>query len=273
VWLSKATPTRPFDRIEHTFDSDGVGLAAKWDGAVGSASEQAPRRAARSASDAERGNQHRLREIAGRVAPVALAGEQLLPVAPVLEGLFPRKGLQRGTVVAVSSTSLALAVAAAPSGEGSWTAIVGVPDVGALAAAELGVDLARCALVPDPGPAWPTIVAALLDAIDVVVLRPPARVRAADARRLTARAKERGAVLVLLGGSWPEGPDVRLEAVSSAWAGLGDGHGALASRRLGVRATGRGAAARERRVQVALPVVDPGSGGASGGRNRHMNAP
>jgi hypothetical protein len=196
-----------------------------------------------------------LREIAGRVAPVALAGEQLLPVLPVLEGLFPRKGLQRGTVVAVSSTSLALAVAAGPSAEGSWTAFVGVPDVGALAAAELGVDLARCALVPDPGPSWPTIVAALLDAIDVVVLRPPARVRAADARRLTARAKERGAVLVLLGSaqSWPEGPDVRLQVTSSAWTGLGDGHGALSSRRLGVRATGRGASVRERRVSVPLP--------------------
>jgi hypothetical protein len=200
-----------------------------------------------------------LREIAGRVAPVALAGERVLPVLPVLEGLFPRKGVQRGTVVSVSSTSLALAVAAAPSAEGSWTAIVGLPDVGGLAAAELGIDLARCALVPDPGPSWPTIVAALLDAIDVVVLRPPvARVRASDARRLGARAKERGAVLVLVGGvggRWPEGPDVRLTVTSSRWTGLGDGHGALSSRRLDVTATGRGASVRERRVSVPLPAA------------------
>jgi hypothetical protein len=197
-----------------------------------------------------------LREIAGRVAPVALAGERVLPVLPVLEGLFPRKGVQRGTVVSVSSTSLALAVAAAPSAEGSWTAIVGLPDVGGLAAAELGIDLARCALVPDPGPAWPTIVAALLDAIDVVVLRPPvARVRASDARRLGARAKERGAVLVLVGGHWPEGPDVRLTVTSSRWTGLGDGHGALSSRRLDVVAGGRGASVRERRVSVPLPAA------------------
>ena len=197
-----------------------------------------------------------LREIAGRVAPVALAGEQKLPVLPVLEGLFPRKGLQRGTVIAVSSTSLALALLAAPSAEGSWSAIVGLPDVGMLAAAELGIDLARCALVPDPGPAWPTIVAALLDAIDVVVLRPPvARPRASDARRLGARAKERGAVLVVIGQSWPEGPDVRLQVTSSTWSGLGDGHGALATRRLDVTASGRGASARERRVSVPLPSL------------------
>src|SRR4051812_45375712 len=224
----------PFDRIEQTFDSGSVGLA-------------------RRADDERAAARPELQQIAGRVAPVALAGEQLLPVLPVLEGLFPRKGLQRGTVVAASSTSVALAVAAAPSAEGSWTAIVGVPDVGALAAAELGIDLARCALVPDPGPSWPTIVAALLDAIDVVVLRPPSRTKASDARRLTARARERGAVLVLVGGPWPEGPDVRLQVTSSAWTGLGDGHGALRSRRLGVTATGRGASARERRVSVPLP--------------------
>ena len=194
-----------------------------------------------------------LREIAGKVAPVALAGEQRLPVLPVLEGLFPRKGMQRGTTIAVSSTSLALALLAAPSAEGSWSAVVGMPGVGMLAASELGVDLARCALVPDPGPTWPTVVAALLDAIDVVVLRPPGRTKASDARRLGARAKERGAVLIVAGGHWPEGPDVRLQVTSSTWTGLGDGHGALSSRRLDVTATGRGASVRERRVSVPLP--------------------
>jgi hypothetical protein len=199
-----------------------------------------------------------LREIAGRVAPVALAGDQLLPVRADLEGLFPRRGLKRGTVVGVSAgmvsgaTLLALATLAGPSQQGSWTAVVGLPEVGGLAAEEVGIDLGRCALVPDPGPTWPTVVAALLDAIDVVLLAPLRGVRAADARRLSARARERGSVLVVL-GRWPEGPDVRLQPVVSTWSGLGDGHGALRSRRLEVVAGGRGAAARERRVVVALP--------------------
>ena len=199
-----------------------------------------------------------LREIAGRVAPVALAGEQLLPVRPDLAELFPRRGLKRGSVVGImpgggsGSTALTLATLAAASQEGSWTAIVGLPTVGALAAAEVGIDLARCALVPDPGPTWPTVVAALLDAIDLVLLAPPPRVRSADARRLSARAKERGSVLLVL-GRWPEGPDVRLQPVAATWTGLGDGHGALASRRLEVVAGGRGAAARERRCTVVLP--------------------
>lgn len=202
-----------------------------------------------------------LREIAGKVAPVALAGEQLLAVRSGLEELFPRRGLKRGSVVGISSgaggaggaTSLALATVAAASQQGSWTAFVGLGPIGVVAASEAGIDLGRCALVPDPGPTWPTVVAALLDAIDLVVLAPPSRtVRAADARRLSARARERGAVLLVL-GAWPEGPDVRLRPAAASWTGIGDGHGALASRTLDVVTGGRGAAARERRITVRLP--------------------
>ena len=202
-----------------------------------------------------------LREIAGKVAPVALAGDQLLPVRPDLEELFPRRGLKRGSVVGITTgasgaggaTSLALATVAAASKQGSWTAFVGLGSVGVVAAHEAGIDLARCALVPDPGSAWPTVVAALLDAIDLVVLMPPSRnVRAADARRLSARARERGAVLVVL-GAWPEGPDFRLRPAAARWTGIGDGHGARASRTLDVVTGGRGAAARERRITVRAP--------------------
>ncbi len=221
------------------FDSDGVGLPDQVS-APGSG------RTVRSGAGPE------LREIAGRVAPVALAGEQRLPVMSALEALFPAKGLRRGSVVGVTgSVALALAVLAGPSRAGSWTAVVGMPDLGALAAEELGIDLARCALVPDPGPTWPTVVAALLDAIDVVAIRSPARVRASDARRLSARARERGAVLVVV-GPWPEGPDVRLSVASCEWTGLDAGHGSLRRRRLVVVASGRGAAARERRATVDL---------------------
>ncbi|HVF31422.1 MAG TPA: hypothetical protein VM933_00180, partial [Acidimicrobiales bacterium] len=181
-----------------------------------------------------------------------------LPVRPDLEELFPRRGLKRGSVVGLTTgapgaTSLAFATLAAASQQGSWTALVGLPAIGVVAAHEAGIDLTRCALVPDPGPTWPTVVAALLDAIDLVVLAPPRNVvRAADARRLSARARERGAVLLVL-GPWPEGPDVRLRPSAATWTGIGAGHGALAARTLDVVTGGRGAAARERRVQVRLP--------------------
>jgi len=129
---------------------------------------------------------------------------------------------------------------------------VGLPSLGVVAAAEAGLVLERLALVPHPGePAqWGTIVAALLDSLDVVLVRPPPRVRIADSRRLLARARERGSVLVAL-GKW-DGADVRLSVASQSWEGVGDGHGHLRSRTLDVTATGRAAAARERRATLTL---------------------
>ncbi len=201
-----------------------------------------------------------LREPALRDAtrPVSLAGEQVLPVLPALQSLLPGGVLRRGsTVVVAGSTSLALALAAAPSASGSWCAAVGLPSLGLVAVAELGVSLERLALVGAPGGSWPAVVAALVDALDVVVVHPPTPARAADVRRLAARVRERGAVLVPVCSSW-EGADVRLGVTRSEWHGLGAGHGHLRARRLEVAAQGRGAAARPRRACVWLP---PGSEG------------
>jgi hypothetical protein len=186
-----------------------------------------------------------------------LADERLLPVVPALRPLLPGRGLRRGTTVTVSrSAALALAVVAGASAAGSWMAAVGLPDLGIVAAAETGIALERLALVPTPGArAWPAVVAALLDAVDVVLVRSPARLPPAQARRLAARARERGAVLVPL-GAWPEPADLRLAVTTSTWTGLGQGHGNLRARRIEVLATGRGAATRERRVLLWLPSAD-----------------
>ena len=193
-----------------------------------------------------------LREIAGRAAPVSLAADQVLPVAPVLRHLLPH-GLRRGTVVVVrGSTSLALALAAGASAAGSWGAAVGMPSLGAVAAAETGVALDRFALVPSvPADQWSTVVAALVDAIDVVLLAPPPRMRAGDGRRLAARARERGAVIVSVSG-WSEAPDLRLTVEGMRWDGIGAGHGHLRERRLRVVVDGRRALARARRAEVSL---------------------
>jgi hypothetical protein len=208
-----------------------------------------------------------LREIAGRARPVALAGERVLPVLPALEPLLP-DGLRRGSVVAVSgSTSLVLALAAGASAAGSWCAAVGLPSLGLVAAAEVGIALARFPMVASP-PAgqFGAVGAALLDALDVVLAWPPPHVRLGDARRLAARARERGSVLVVGSGrvgsgrvdGWSEGVDVRLAVAQSVWAGLGRGHGRLVVRRMEVVATGRRSAARERRAWLWLPAADGG---------------
>jgi hypothetical protein len=199
-----------------------------------------------------------LQELTGRMERTGLPGmlgERSLPVLPPLTSLLPWEGLQRGTTVAVhGSTSLILALMAGPSQAGSWCAVVGLGSLGAVAAAEMGVALDRLALVPAPGPEWPVMVAALLDALDLVVVAPPERVRGSDARRLSARARQRGSVLVPC-GQW-EGADLRLSVDTGVWEGLGTGHGHLQARRVTVSAEGRGAAARWRQVRLWLPAAD-----------------
>lgn len=199
-----------------------------------------------------------LPELIESTRPVSLAGHRVLPVLPALAGLLPGGGLRRGSTVAVAgSTSLGLALLAGPSDAGSWCAVVGIPSLGLVAAAELGVAVSRLALVAAPGSEWAAVVAALLDAFDVVMVRPPQRgVRAADARRLVARARERGAVLVPL-TRW-DGADVRLAVAVRQWHGLGEGSGHLRARLVEVVAEGRGAAAHPRRARLWLPAADGG---------------
>ena len=187
-----------------------------------------------------------------------LGSERFLPVLPELRGLLPGGGLRRGATVAVGcspvgGTTVLLGLLAGASRAGSWCAVVGVPTLGAAAAAELGVALDRLALVPNPGPDWPTVVAALLDGVDIVVAAVPGPVAAPVASRLAARARHRGSVLVPY-GRW-SGADVTLDAVRARWHGLGAGRGRLRGRQLTVTARGRGAAGVPRRAEVWLPRI------------------
>ncbi|MGW3960160.1 hypothetical protein ACWED2_10075 [Amycolatopsis sp. NPDC005003] len=61
------------------------------------------------------------------------------------------------------STALVLALLAEATREGSWAAITGMPEVGVVAAAELGVELDRLALAPNPGAELVAVVSALID--------------------------------------------------------------------------------------------------------------
>ena len=194
------------------------------------------------------------------VRPLGEIRGDLLPVPLQLETLFPGGGLRRGSVVSVvGSTSLLLSLLAAASADGAWCAAVGLPALGALAAAERGIGLERFALVPDPGPQWPAVVAALLDGIDVVALSPALPGRASHLRRLAARVRERRAVLLASGPV--EGADLRLTVAGSRWEGLGQGHGRLRVQHLPVRAEGRGAAARPRHASVELGPIATGRAG------------
>ncbi|MGX7827509.1 hypothetical protein ACTG9Q_20725 [Actinokineospora sp. 24-640] len=180
----------------------------------------------------------------------AETGPDVLPVRDDLAPLFPWGGLRRGGTVGVrGARSLLLALLAGAVAEGAWAAVVGLPDLGVLAATENGVPAERLALVPRPGVELVRVVAALLDGFAVVAVA--GDVREADARGLSARARSRGAVLLVL-GAWP-GTEVELTCARGRWSGAGRGEGALRERTLEVRARGRGAAARPVRVSAALP--------------------
>lgn len=175
---------------------------------------------------------------------------EVLPVHSAFSTLFPWGGLRRGGTVAVrGSAALLLALLAAPVADGAWGAVVGMPDLGIVAAVELGVAVERLALVPRPGRDLPRVAAALLDGFDVLAVASTG-VGESHARRLSARARSRGAVLLAF-GPWP-GAELELRCVRGAWSGLGDGHGRLRSRVVEVSAVGRGAAARPARVAVTL---------------------
>jgi hypothetical protein len=136
---------------------------------------------------------------------------------------------------------------------------VGLPDLGPVAAEEHGIAVDRLALVPRPGAQASAVIAALLDGLDLVVVAgergdpgPRAfQLSDAHARRLSARARHRGAVLLPF-GPWP-GADLELSCARSTWSGLGQGHGHLREREVMITARGRGAAARPLRTTFLLP--------------------
>ena len=187
--------------------------------------------------------------------------KDLLPVPQALAELFPERGVRRGSTITVSgSSSLVLALLAEVSQHQGWCAEVGSPLLGSAAAAEAGVELERFVRVAEPGEQWPSVVASLLEAFDIVVIHPPPRAREADMRRLSARARERSAVL-LVAGSWDaahytnawSGAQLGLTVIEQRWHGLGSGHGYLQAHEIEVQSLGRGAAVRPRRATVWLP--------------------
>src|SRR5690625_5122453 len=134
----------------------------------------------------------------GRVEAPEPASESLLAVPDLLAETLPG-GLPRGTVAVLSGArSLPVGMVAAVTAAGGHAAIVGQPNLGLLAAAEMGADLSRLAVIPDPGSDPVEIAAVLVDGMDLVVLGlAGTAVAPSRARVLAARARQRGCALVV----------------------------------------------------------------------------
>ena len=174
------------------------------------------------------------------------ASETLLAVPESLAELLP-ESLPRGSVAVLSGArSLPLRLVAAVTAAGGHAAIVGQPDVGLLAAVEMGADLSRLAVIPDPGADPVEVAAVLMDGLDLVVLGLGGRVVAPTrARAVTARARQKGCTLLVVDGDW-HGASARLESrvcgfeVTGAGAGAPTpGCGRISRVRLATRASGR----------------------------------
>lgn len=182
----------------------------------------------------------------------------VLPVPEVIAGVLPHGGLVRGTVVSVSGAgSLLLGVVAAVTSAGGHVAVIGLPRFGVLAAVEMGAQLNKLALIPDPGSDPVEVAAILLDGVDLVVLGLGGEsVAPTRARAVVARARSKGATLLVTDGRW-DGAELRLEASVHGYDGLGSGRelgrGRLRSIRLSVSA--RGKAMRTRTVRLDLRSV------------------
>ena len=152
--------------------------------------------------------------------------------------------------------SLAYAIASGPSRAGHWCAVVGAEDPGVAAVAELGLDLRRVVFVPVRAGQTAEAVGELLDGFELVVLAAPRPIAPALARRLASRARERRAVLVVLGedaSAWPEA-DLTLSVTESSWQGVSRGHGHLQARRATVRSSARRGSTRPTSRALWLPA-------------------
>lgn len=121
--------------------------------------------------------------------------------------------LPRGSVAVLSGArSLLLGMVAAVTAGGGNAAIVGQPDIGLLAAVEMGADLSRLAVIPDPGTDPVEVAAVLVDGMDLVVLGLGGRkVPQTRARAVMARARNKGCTLLVTDGDW-QGAPTRLAA-------------------------------------------------------------
>ena len=164
--------------------------------------------------------------------------DRALPTAEALRPLLPGGALRAGSSYAVQgSRQLALALLSAASASGAWCGVIGCPVFGAEAAAALGVALDRCVLIPAPGRHVLGITGALSEILTLVLLDSPGGVRPGDVERISARLREHGSALIVL-GDWPRA-EATLRVTGSRWSGLGSGYGALAGRELTVQSHDR----------------------------------
>lgn len=147
-----------------------------------------------------------------------------LPVHAALAHIFPH-GLARGAITTINdSTYTALTLIAQATTTG-WVAIIGAPDINYVAAHDIGVNLHKLIVIPDPADHTAEVIATFIDALDLILLGPAIALTPAEQRNLNARARDRGTHIITQ-TPWPKA-HVGLTATPGAWNGVNHGLGRL----------------------------------------------
>lgn len=200
-----------------------------------------------------------LEALATAVQPTSPGVDRMLMVPGPLGSLLPGGGVRLGSVVLLDGPlgagvmSISLQLAAAATAFGGWAAMVDDEETPATpAAVELGVVLERFLVVRHvPVARWATVVAQLSDAVALVVCRVPQGLTLGTARRLVARARRRGTILVVT-GAWPGESGLRIKVERSTWrAQVGEPGAPLGDRLVHLVVEGHGRPGAPRSIPLA----------------------
>ena len=150
----------------------------------------------------------------GASADSPQAGSSASPAPPTVLSACQDSGV----LTLHGSTTLLLAALALRQGATGWCGIIGGDELGWCAATEVGLDLNRVLTVPAPlldDTSILTVTSTLLDGVDALLIGATvaARLRPQHRRRLLARARERGH-LILTPAHWEGARILRADALA-----------------------------------------------------------
>ncbi|WP_281917846.1 hypothetical protein [Nocardia sputorum] len=177
----------------------------------------------------------------------------MLPIPGGLGTVLPEGGLPRGGVVtAVGRLYPLLGLLAAATHAGEWVAVLGGPQLGLLAVAEMGGDLSRLARIPNPGNDPLAVAAVLLEG--VVVLDVPGSPTPSRMRAVLARVRSRDVIFIATHRGWTH-PDLGMRCDIAEYSGLERGRGRLRSMTFDIQVSGRAAHRPRTTIRVQLAGV------------------
>ncbi|MEX2532494.1 MAG: hypothetical protein WD360_00855 [Nitriliruptoraceae bacterium] len=198
-------------------------------------------------------------QLAQLVRPATATTPEVIAVSNELAPCFPWGGLRRGdTIMVGGSSTLTFTTVAHATQSGLWCGVVALPQLNLAAGEETGVDLSRIVLVQEPSRHLPEVAAALLDALDIVILGIVPELTRETLQKLSARTRQRRKVLLLSTATPPPslpGIAITLDAVQHRWGGATEGFGYLEHHQIDIRAYGHGRAARSREHTLSCVPV------------------